>query len=125
MQHAHSHTYVNIDRGNVRAMIAATIGSTVRRLRVERGLTQEQLARRIGVGLLTVGKWERDDSIPSPENHIALAKALGVDPSDVGYVAPAEYSPEPPEWFKQFQEQQASFQTEILERLSILERRLR
>lgn len=125
MQHARSHICVNIDRGSVRGMIAATIGATVRQLRVERGLTQEQLARRIGVGLLTVGKWERDDTIPSPENHIALAKALGVEPVEVGYVAPSEYSPEPPEWFKQFQEQQATFQADIRRQLNTIERKLK
>lgn len=37
------------------------------------GLTQEQLAEKIGVSRQSVAKWERGDSLPDIENVIALA----------------------------------------------------
>ena len=35
-------------------------GESVRRLRRERGLTQEQLASRLNVAFQTISKWERE-----------------------------------------------------------------
>ena len=39
-------------------------GDEIRRLREARGLTQEQLAKAIGVGARSVGNWERGVTIP-------------------------------------------------------------
>ena len=39
-------------------------GKEIRRLREARGLTQEQLAQAVGVGMRTVGAWERGETVP-------------------------------------------------------------
>ncbi len=39
-------------------------GSEIRRLRESRGLTQEQLARELRVGVRTIGGWERGEVVP-------------------------------------------------------------
>ena len=41
-------------------------GALIRRLRQERGMTQRELAERIGVGDKAVSKWERRLGCPSP-----------------------------------------------------------
>lgn len=47
-------------------------------LRRERGLSQEDLAARLGVSRQAVSKWERCESSPDTDNLIALAKLYGV-----------------------------------------------
>jgi transcriptional regulator with XRE-family HTH domain len=47
-------------------------------LRRQRGLTQEEVARRVRVSTRTVAAWESGASIPRQRNARALAKALGV-----------------------------------------------
>jgi transcriptional regulator with XRE-family HTH domain len=45
----------------------ADVGSLVRRIRAERGLTQEGLARELGVSFATVNGWlRRDPRGPEP-----------------------------------------------------------
>lgn len=39
-------------------------GDEIRRLRESRGLTQQQLAQALGVGMRTVGNWERGETVP-------------------------------------------------------------
>lgn len=39
-------------------------GRQIRQAREARGLTQEQLAQAIGVGMRTVGNWERGETVP-------------------------------------------------------------
>ena len=41
-----------------------TIGENIRRLRIERRMTQEQLAEILNVTNAAVSKWERGDSFP-------------------------------------------------------------
>lgn len=53
------------------------IGSVIRRLRREQGLTQLQLAGRIGVSHKTVSKWERGQGCPDVSLLSPLAAALG------------------------------------------------
>lgn len=54
------------------------IGAKIRRLRNERGLTQEALAKAVGVSRVAVTKWESGDSKNlKHENLVALSKALG------------------------------------------------
>lgn len=56
-----------------------TCGERIRRLRIARGLTQKQLAERLGSAhYLTVGQWEHERCIPSSELLPALGRALGV-----------------------------------------------
>ena len=55
-----------------------TLSDNIKRLRLERGLTQEQLAIRLGVSAQAVSKWETSDTYPDGAILVPLAKALGV-----------------------------------------------
>lgn len=59
------------------------VGTNVRRLRVERKLTQEQLAHDAGIDLTYLGGIERGRRNPSVEVLGRLASSLGVDPRDL------------------------------------------
>jgi transcriptional regulator with XRE-family HTH domain len=52
------------------------MGQRLRELRLARGLTQEQLARKIDVGLDAVRKWERGKRTPMLDLAAKLADAL-------------------------------------------------
>lgn len=53
-------------------------GSTIKRLREERGLTQAELARRLDVSSKTISKWETAKGFPDISLLEPLAAALGV-----------------------------------------------
>ena len=53
-------------------------GTTIRKLREGRGLTQAELAERIGVSSKTVSKWETARGLPDISLLQPLAKALGI-----------------------------------------------
>jgi len=65
-------------------------GETVRRLRRERSLTQEQLAARLNVSFQTISKWERDESYPDITMLPVLAGFFGVRTDDLLGVNKAE-----------------------------------
>ena len=47
--------------------------SRLRRFRKERGMSQEDVAERLGVSRQAVAKWERGESLPDIESCVALA----------------------------------------------------
>lgn len=47
-------------------------------LRKQSGFSQEELAEKLGVTRQAVSKWESEQSIPDPENIIAISKIFGV-----------------------------------------------
>ena len=53
-------------------------GSTIRQLREGRGLTQAELAERIGVSSKTISKWETAKGLPDISLLQPLAQALGI-----------------------------------------------
>lgn len=55
------------------------IQETIRTLRAEKGLTQEQVAKRLGVSAPAVSKWETGASYPDITLLAPLARLLGVD----------------------------------------------
>lgn len=59
------------------------VGSNVRRLRIERKLTQEQLAHEAGIDLTYVGGIERGRRNPSVKVLGQIADALGVHPREL------------------------------------------
>jgi len=59
------------------------IGRGIRRGLLRKGWTTTELARRVGVGSSTVGKWVVSASIPSNENIRRVCLALDVDESDI------------------------------------------
>lgn len=61
----------------------AAFGETVRRLRQERGWTQEDLADRVGFDRKSINRVENAAYSPSVDRLFALANALGVTPSEL------------------------------------------
>lgn len=55
-----------------------TTGQKIQTLRKQRGLTQEQLAQRLGVSRQAVPRWELDESLPETANLLPLGEVLGV-----------------------------------------------
>ena len=55
-----------------------SIGEKLYNHRKNAGLSQEELAEKIGVSRQAVSKWERDESSPDTENLIALAKLYNI-----------------------------------------------
>ncbi len=51
----------------------------VKRERLDRGWTQEDLARRLGVKQATVAKWERQGAVYRKRTREKLAKVFAVD----------------------------------------------
>ncbi len=65
--------------------LAMTLGGSVarniRRLRQERGLTQEELAVRVRINRNYVGMIERQENSPTVAMLERIAKALGIEPA--------------------------------------------
>lgn len=57
-------------------MIGVTFGATLRRLRVERGLSQEDVARRLGTSRQVISRYESGARMPKLSTVTALAAAL-------------------------------------------------
>lgn len=55
-----------------------SMGSIIRRLRKERGLTQEELAEILGVTFQAVSKWENETGLPDISQVVPLANVFGV-----------------------------------------------
>ena len=55
-----------------------TIGQTIKRLRKERNLTQEELAEQLNVSAQAVSKWENEAGLPDISQVIPLASVFGV-----------------------------------------------
>lgn len=60
-----------------------TNDSPIARLRIERGLTQAQLAERIGCFAKDISRWETGERNPSAKSLILLAKALQCSMEDL------------------------------------------
>ena len=56
-----------------------TFGRKLRHRRKHRGFTQDSLAGKLGVADKTVGKWEREEVLPSPSNMLALERLGLID----------------------------------------------
>lgn len=57
---------------------ATPVGRTIRRLRKERRLTQEELAEQLGVTAQAVSKWENETGMPDISQIVPLAGVFGV-----------------------------------------------
>lgn len=62
---------------------AEIFGSTIRRLRLERGWTQEHLAHAAGLTTTYVGQVERGAKVASLTVVLRLARGLGVPPAEL------------------------------------------
>ncbi|MDR0398081.1 MAG: helix-turn-helix transcriptional regulator [Candidatus Nomurabacteria bacterium] len=59
------------------------LGKNIGRLRTRLGLTQEQLAEKMGVTRSSIARWENDIDIPKMANLIELAKIFGVSVNEL------------------------------------------
>lgn len=57
---------------------ATPVGQTIRRLRKERGLTQEELAEQLNVTAQAVSKWENETGMPDISQIVPLASVFVV-----------------------------------------------
>ena len=77
-------------------MTKQTFGATISALRKEKGLTQLELARQMGVTDKAVSKWERDLSFPDVASLPKLAEVLGTSVDELLEVkTAAQEEPEP------------------------------
>jgi XRE family transcriptional regulator, regulator of sulfur utilization len=70
-----------VPRREKRSRDGIKFGDTVRRLRAERGYSQEVLAERAKLNADFLGFIERGDNLPTLATILQLARALGVKPS--------------------------------------------
>jgi transcriptional regulator with XRE-family HTH domain len=64
-------------------MVAMKIGKSVRRLRIERFMSQADLSKVAGVSPAHLGRIERNEHDPHLSTIRKIAEALGVDPSEL------------------------------------------
>ena len=55
-----------------------SIGENIKRIRLERNLTQEEVATHLGISFQSISKWERGDSYPDIEMLPALSNYFGL-----------------------------------------------
>lgn len=55
-----------------------TLGEKLQRLRKQGGMSQEELAGRLGVSRQAVSKWELNEAMPDTENVVQLGRLFGV-----------------------------------------------
>ena len=60
-----------------------SIGENIKRIREERGFTQEKIADLVGVSFQAVSSWERDEYKPDTDKLIRLAEVLDVSVSAI------------------------------------------
>lgn len=65
------------------------LGQIIRQLRLERGLKQEDLGRRVGASKQSVSNWENDNIMPSIELLVKIADFFDVS---TDYLLGREYS---------------------------------
>lgn len=76
--------------------ITESFGQIVRKLRLKRGLSQEELADRCGLHRNAIGLLERGERMPSIETIFGIAYGLRIKPSTL--VAKLEVTPEGLSW---------------------------
>jgi XRE family transcriptional regulator, regulator of sulfur utilization len=72
-----------VSRGKDRRKEAVIFGATIRRLREDRGWTQETLAERAEMNVSYLGFVERGDNVPTLTIILQLAAALKVEAAEL------------------------------------------
>lgn len=80
-----------------RTMEKQTLGAMIAALRKENGMTQLELAERMGVTDKAVSKWERDLSCPDVSTLPKLAELFGISVDELMQVRAGEKPTEKPE----------------------------
>ena len=72
-----------------------TIGDRIKKARIERNLTQKELADRLGVSYVVISQWENGKRNPKESTKARIAAALGISPlyfaEPVVYDSPEEF----------------------------------
>jgi len=76
-------TMQEVSRRTKRTRDGEVFGALIRKLRTERGLTQELLAERTELSVSYVGFIERGENVPTLTIVLNVADALGVDAADL------------------------------------------
>lgn len=91
---------------------------TIKKLRIEQGLSQDELAERVHVVRQTVSKWERGTSVPDADSLMALAQALGVSAAELlGESAMAEKEQSDLAWETSLLDERVTSESQRLDRL--------
>lgn len=91
---------------------------TIKKLRIEQGLSQDELAERVHVVRQTVSKWERGTSVPDADSLMALARALGVSAAELlGESAIAKKEPNDLAWETSLLDERVTSESQRLDRL--------
>lgn len=91
---------------------------TIKKLRTEQGLSQDELAERVHVVRQTVSKWERGTSVPDADSLVALARALGVSAAELlGESAMVEKKPDDLAWETSLLYERIASESQRLDRL--------
>lgn len=59
------------------------IGSRIQRFRISNGLTQEQLAEKLGVSRQSVSKWEMEQSLPEIDKVVLMSKLFSIGTNEI------------------------------------------
>lgn len=62
---------------------ARKIGNRIKKLRMQRGISQQEFAAEIGITPQAVSRWECGMSLPEPSKLPAIANILGVTINDI------------------------------------------
>ena len=73
--------YIESAFGDTDGMFMETKGQRIRDCMRKSGISQQQLAKRLGVYPSAVQKWLADDNQPTDEYLIAMAEIFGVEPT--------------------------------------------
>lgn len=91
---------------------------TIKKLRIQQGLSQDELAERVHVVRQTVSKWERGTSVPDADSLVALARALGVSAAELlGESAMVEKKPDDLAWETSLLDERVTSESQRLDRL--------
>jgi transcriptional regulator with XRE-family HTH domain len=66
-----------------RDLLLMSIADTIRTAREKLGISQPELARRVGVSKSAVGKWEKGESAPNRRRAEKVARVLGLKPEQI------------------------------------------
>ena len=91
---------------------------TIKKLRIQQGLSQDELAERVHVVRQTISKWERGTSVPDADSLMALARALGVSAAELlGESAMAEKEPRDLAWETSLLDERVTSESQRFDRL--------
>ena len=60
-----------------------SIGSRIQQFRIYNGLTQEQLAEKLGVSRQSISKWEMEQSLPEIEKGVLMSKLFSIGTNEI------------------------------------------